>query len=986
MSDIRLTGRPVLGGQKAPVQQAVVARETGFQAGRPQPDAELVGFLQGLGELNPALRARADQMTQQDLEQATIDAKAAAEKQDLNGATPEAAPPVPALEGSRSPAYSSRFGEVFTEATAHRLGIAAKTQAAADYDTQKDLEDFSPETFLAERRAKLLGGVQDPRMAAIVGAHFREAEQEIMAVERRKLAQKREEARGSALQALTVNALAPDMDAIGLGEVIEQQLMPQGKDLQFDRKSVARAAFARVVALSEARGGDPSLFDAFTMRKDPATKLTMVESDAEFGSLVTRAREAAQKQAEGKMMEATESMRAAVLADIDNRIATAPESLSEDMLLSQVSKFGALPTAEAYASKVSQWRKAMRERGDKAALMAEARSGLLGWYDHDDQKKVLDEMFGATTKQVWADAVQGNPEAAKQVAAQVFQLHSQTGASVPVRQLGRLTESLTSTLPKPGDAPSPQFLVAVELYKSLGANPKYRATYFKDEQAQLMEAYIASAGSADPATAYQDAYRAIDPAAKKLVEERMKDPKIREGIRKRAAKAVTGSSFLPRWLGGNGRPENAEYLGIQAQREAERVMTRLGDTMTDSQLEAHLDSWMSSRFVQDETSGLAVKVPQASPQVQQAITAYSADVKRRLTEKGDLLEDAEVVFTPVGEEGLFYIEARNGSQRKPLTTSGPAHLNQILGWQKSRTMISDPERAQLGAVKEAIKAGQPLPALDPGLLEKARRVGSLGGSELAALEKAYNKAMVDRVASVPKIALGEPPAAVQPPRQRGKVDPKLTSQVAKEYADSAASFTGGSAGATSALAASLITMGEAVALTSYDDPNPDAGRNIGMGYNLKANAGRAREDLKRAGVPEERIDQVLKGEVELLPAQAKRLLDISLPRYSKLAEKAAEETAPGLWGRMLPSQRAVMIDVAWQTGDPDQFRKAWKALADNKPDEFAAAIKVFYSDGSGQKVEDKRRNGLRAAMLAGAPAWGATLARSAGVPSTKLIQ
>jgi GH24 family phage-related lysozyme (muramidase) len=214
-----------------------------------------------------------------------------------------------------------------------------------------------------------------------------------------------------------------------------------------------------------------------------------------------------------------------------------------------------------------------------------------------------------------------------------------------------------------------------------------------------------------------------------------------------------------------------------------------------------------------------------------------------------------------------------------------------------------------------------------------------------------------------------------------KTDNVLTARVARELMTAPlTSPTGHHEG----LAAALITMGESVALQAYDDPAQGAGKNIGMGYNLQANAKTVRSDLKRALVPEERIDQVLAGEVQLTPEQAKRLLMVAMPRYEKQVQEVAEATSPGLWARMKPVQKAVMVDVAWQVGSTEKFKKAWEAVAANDMEKFTEETKVTYVDRSGTRREDKRRNDLRASMLAGIPHWEALVDKYESLPANKL--
>jgi len=186
------------------------------------------------------------------------------------------------------------------------------------------------------------------------------------------------------------------------------------------------------------------------------------------------------------------------------------------------------------------------------------------------------------------------------------------------------------------------------------------------------------------------------------------------------------------------------------------------------------------------------------------------------------------------------------------------------------------------------------------------------------------------------------------------------------------------------LASSLITMGEGVVKQAYDDPASGAGRNIGAGYNLKANAANAPADLKRAGVPEGSIQGVIDGKFQMTTEQVQRLTQVSLGRYESMTRDTAEKTSPGLWAKMSPQQKAVMIDVAYQVGSTDQFRKAWTALASGDAKGFAENANTTYVNQAGVRVTDTRRNSLRAAMLQGSSTWDATISKYGSLPSNAL--
>ena len=305
------------------------------------------------------------------------------------------------------------------------------------------------------------------------------------------------------------------------------------------------------------------------------------------------------------------------------------------------------------------------------------------------------------------------------------------------------------------------------------------------------------------------------------------------------------------------------------------------------------------------------------------------------------------------------------------------NLQQLVTDTAASKVLTPEDKASLGAMRDGMRTGN-VPVMDPKVLAKAEAVGALKPAEIKAYRDQANATFLERLKSIPEMSFGKPFVS-NPDNMR--MDNTLTGRVANEL------MTGPMTAAGSqhmSYAASLTTLGEGVKLSRYSDPAAGAGDNIGMGYNLKANAATANEDLRRAGVPADVVQQVLDGKAELTTDQAKRLLMVSLPRYEKSARDTAEATSPGLWAKMLPQQKAVMIDVAYQVGSTDQFKKAWGALARGDATAFADATKVTYVDKSGTRKEDTRRNGLRATMLGGLGMWDQAMSKYAALPSTKL--
>jgi hypothetical protein len=980
MADIRLTGRPRLPDQPDPVRVDVAAQQHNYLGAMPAGNSDLQGLVSGLSALVPALAEHSNTMLAKDMERGRKEGLAAAQKADLTGRSPSDMPVAPVAPDA-PPAYSKKFGEAFSEATAHRLGIEVKAEAAAEYERLKGTEDFDVQRFLAEKRQKLLGAVQDPIMADVVGRHFAELESGIHSDQNKIIAGKRAEARFNAITALAHDAFGPELQNTEDWSRRYEWLVTQGRALQMDPKDVAAIALERAKVISAEQNGMPEVFDYLLAYKDKTTGLNIAQMNPQLAQHITAERAKAKQQSDQKTMEVTEGNRGGTLIQYQSDLATNPSAITIERILADGGKFGALPTAEAQASMWHAALVAQQKRAAEGALMAHFDAGTLWALKPEDQRKVLDARLGGVIQGLVGAVTANKPEEIQRAAQILMQAQSRSGSTVQIDQLARFIETHASTLPTAA-GPSPGFIATAELYKAMSADPEFRSRYFKDDVKQLMDTFTRSRGAgSDDATAHKDAYRAISPEAKSAADTRMRDPKVVKDLHERAVKNVEGSSWWPRWLGGNGRPENQSAIGASAGIEAKSFLTRFPDA-SDEQVQEHVRDWAARNYVMDETTNLAVKVPPglSGKGTQQALTNYSKALTEKLRTEGRMTEDASLRYIPTGTEGQLQVEAWDGTARRVM---GVVNVQSLVDMERTRKVLSPEEQAQLGAIRGALKSGGELPQASPELLGKLHSIGVLDPREEIALKKRYTDQYAARVAQVPRMSFG--PATSENlthnPNRAVKVDHQLTAEVALQFA---AQPVFGPKQEHVGLAASLITMGEAVVLRASDDPAQGAGKNIGMGYNLRANVATVHADLKRAGVPADRIQDVIEGKAELLPEQAKRLLSVSLPRYEKQVMAVAEATAPGLWDRMTPPQKAVMLDVAWQVGDPAQFKKAWAALAAGDAEAFAAETKTTYVNKQGQRVDDTRRSNLRANMLAGIANWNAIVSRTGGVPTTKL--
>jgi GH24 family phage-related lysozyme (muramidase) len=334
--------------------------------------------------------------------------------------------------------------------------------------------------------------------------------------------------------------------------------------------------------------------------------------------------------------------------------------------------------------------------------------------------------------------------------------------------------------------------------------------------------------------------------------------------------------------------------------------------------------------------------------------------------------------------GQYWIGADNqGTYRvstsfngAPVSFIGEVKMSDLIDQHKRDTMWLPEDAGLLKAAQLGFASGKPFS--DPGLpaaVAKARML-RVQPELVKQIEDEQLKHARDTLSALPRLG-GPVDTGSLYKTDRVQNDPRMTVSSAQRFLNAA---NGGSTG----LAASLVTMGEGVMLQAYDDPAQGAGRNIGTGYNLKANAATAERDLKSAGVPQERIPGVLAGTEKLSPEQSDRLTLVAVGRHEAAAQAAVDGVQAGLWQRLQPQQRAVLTDINFQVGNVGRFTKAIGSLVSGDMEAFKDNSRVWYTNRDGKKVEDTRRNALRNAMLSGPVFWQSVLQRSGSQPSSQL--
>lgn len=983
MTDKPITSRPQLVRPRAASQLAVRAQPGNYLAALPQGNQDAEGLIRGLAALNPALAGLSAARAQQDqsfaAEQRRGDQRegAAFAQSVQNPSEALTGGPIQAPAALPS-AVSDEFRGAMYEQLAARAGIETKAAAAAEYDQHKDSPDFNPQRWLQEKRQAALAGVTDPTAATIIGKHFTEFEAYVEADNRQRRMQRADDVRASMVTQLAADTFTADKSPDQISEAFPG-FLAEARRAGYSAKDGAQFLFTQVVAASNRVGGSPELFDVFD-RKD-AEGLTLQARNPQLGPLVEQARGHAKTLRDRALTEAAEEGNTKALIDLNRDLREQPEAVTQDRILQMMGPFGAIKSPERAAALFDAAQEALQKKQAAESVASTFDTGTMFWLDPQQQGKVLDLRLGTTVKRMVQAVQEGDEAGITQAAAVLMQAHSSARATVPVESVARLTKTLVANLPS-REGPTPGFLAGAALYRALSANPQYRTLYFSEEVGKVLEGFNAeTSNGTDAKAAYEMAYRSTSPEAKAAAEAYAKSPEFTKKLAGDVKKYVEGSSWVPQWIGGNGRPESNGMLQVSVANEVRAYRTR-NPHATDAETDAYVEQWTQRNFVLDTTTGTAIKVPPtlSGPATQEALSAYTKKLAQayRTADRNDA--EWKPMLIPQGTEGAYAVTLWNGSASHSV---GTVSLQQLLETERARKVFSHEELASIGRAKRAIAEGQALHVLPPELLSKAEGLGVFKPAELKAYKDAARTQFLERMRSVPSISFGAPSAdGVQfMPGKPVKVDAQLTSRVALDFAASPM-FSAGTQ--HQGLAASLITMGEGVVLAAYDDPAEGAGRNIGTGYNLKANAKNAPADLRQAGVPPERIADVLDGRAQLTVDQSKRLTQVAMVRYEKQAREAAEGTGAGLWARMTPEQKAVMIDVAWQVGSPERFTKAWAAVAANDAEALARETRVFYTDRSGERREDKRRNSLRASMLAGIPHWEALVQRFGAAPGNKL--
>lgn len=980
-----LTPRPQVNSGSSPQRYQVTAQPVDLGANiRPAADRDLSGLVQGLQAFNPAL-ARFQEVAQ--LEQQARDAeaerqrrkdaanigKAQAERQDM-GTLPLDLIPTP--EAGLSGTAASIQREAFRSGVTARAALQVKESIKEKYAAERDAPGFDLEGFIATHRRENLAGLPAD-MAAQMGDSLTELEatirQDYTRTKQARLDETREANIGGLLQDSVTLTDPQAMAGRYFGKVLPE-ILGQGKT----RQEAAQYFLNHLSALSEQAGGRPEVFDAF-MEKDPATGRSLFELNPRLQGQILAAKERAQAKAERALEEGAQPGNAQALKALDERVAANPGAVTFEDLLGNLGKHAVFRTDNEV---ISYWRKVLEARNARAGqenLLQLAATGKLYMADEKEQKDTMGALTSGALSALTGAIEQGTAPDMAAITDAIVSAHSKAGATAPSGPIQRMFSFIGKQGPV-GDKPSPVFTAAAEMFRRLESHPQLREAYFDEDARSVMQAYVqAVQAQAEPAAAYKAAYEAVSPEAKRRAEVFKQSPEFREKLKK-VSRWATGSSWWPQLLGGNGRPENTGQLRAEVQEFATEFLKR-NPQASDEDVMQQAEAWAARSFALDTTTGTAVRVPPgvSAQATHEAISAYTQKLKADLRLKdreGDLSmglinPDWGLTMIPINlNQGTYRIAtAYNGA---PVHMVAEVKIADILEQHRRDTHILPEDAQALREAKAAADAGRPFNSPAVGrALEKARRL-RYDPDTVRLLDALSLKEATDALRTHLRSEDSPDPAALFKTSRSAPTDQQQTAASAARMLNAVTGVGGGS----TALAASLITMGEGVALSAYDDPAQGAGKNIGTGYNLKANAATAPADLRAAGVPAERIQGVIDGALSISPEQSERLTLILTRRYEATAREQVTAYQPKLWETLSPQVRAVLTDIAYQTGDVGKFKKALTSLFTGDVKTFKDESRVFYTNRRGERVEDTRRGALRDAMLSGTSYWQQVIQRT----------
>lgn len=980
------TGRPQLRGPQGPQALQVQATQMQHVAAAPAPDADVAGLINGLAAIHPGLQqyvqrsqALADHSEQLNAQDTALKVTTAHED------------PAAALRGGevqdipgQSPAWNETYKATALASLASRVGSKNKLDLLSAYADQKNTPDFDANKLIEENRVAALAGVTDGKTAAYIQAHFEDAANSILVDQSRIRVQQREAAQAANLQHNISEGVQPHMtvDQIRAGA---DRAIQEGLGYGLQPADVAHKILTRLDQLSQLGEGNPEVLQAMSAPGadgksllDHAPELTNAVQAAEKQARSIREKAITQRADRGNAMTMD-----ALNAKLESEGGPAWILQHKDEIYGQhVGPYGVWKTHEGYNAFIHSAMKKLQDGSDMNNDMALLLKGQgFAVPTSGRQTAAMNKLLEAHRDQFLSAVSSGDPAAINAVGRTMLGLQSQWQVNQPVDLLKNYFGTVVTSLPT-DKGPDKTFVSAAAMYKALEGNPQYRDMHIPEKLAVVLDSYnkeVAAGG--DPVASYKNAFKAGNPDAGTTLTREERDKFLKEATSFVSAQ----DKWLPKLFGGvkaNVTREVTDFATKEYMRLAELYPNQTAERLQQSALNS-----VAQNYTVIPSTGQPVWVP-PSVDKKEASEYLGALVKAGM-EGGNLkkLPGDYSISVDSDKKGGYTLTMLDGNLH-PVRSLRSFQLAPELQVSRQSKNMSPEETKALGGAVLALRTGKDA-TLDPAVLAKARSTNSISSDDYNGLLKQSATRINRMLKEAPDMGFGKPTAdflgAIP---SKGKVDNKLTAYIARmSYSDTSVNGSrGATASGTLGMAMSLIAMGEGAVGTVYQDPNKEAGLDIACGYNLKANAANLEKDFKAAGIPLEHIEDIKAGRRSLTPTQITNLTRTAVNSRMLAVVNYAQKNHPGVWEKMTDPQRAVMIDIQYQTRKGvSEFKNAWAALEAGDTQKFQDSIAVSYrpTDGSPLKL-DARRNGLRAALLAGSNYWQSQIGALEKLPSSKL--
>jgi GH24 family phage-related lysozyme (muramidase) len=947
----------------------------------PAQDNEFTQLAQGLAAIHEPLARLQHQNDEQARKAALVEAQARA----ATAADPANAN-IADLIDRTAPAYRQDVQFAFQDGIGHRLGVQAKEEYLDAYTQAARDPSFNLEQFSADYRGKHLAGL--PPDVAVHAASQLDQGIEMARGEQRRLQEHRfVESRNANLSAAVGN-IEPEADVtrqmIDFQAAAEKHVAAGGT-----RAEAAHALLGSLAAASNARGGRPDLFSVFDTEvpglgmklADVAGLRDKVSDEVKQAKILQR----------HTTREITSLTRAEQVDHLNSMLMDGTAvKMGEAAFANHLKQFvddgsgsGAL-TSEGYVEHMAKFRQALAVEQDKAYTAQMMASGLGALVSPEKAKPVLASYLDqAGVMQMLAEGIanpKADPALFSNAANAIVQATSRAGVSFADDRLTRVIESVVQEVPKEGADVSPKFAALSRLYAAMERTSKpLLNAHFSDKTRALFSEYNRATveGQIGSSAAYHQAYAMVDPDNIKLAEERVqKDPVFRAELTDKvrgATRSVFGSGnaagslrFLPvigTLLGGKPQQGPMETWG----QSLALNYAKLNPNRSTDDIAKYVEEQTQANWFYEKNSNAYVQVPPAlnSKDTQEAISGYldavkgnNPNIRPELISKGD--GHYTLMFYPDGS-----------------TIGAPAadnvSLDSMIALRRAQKGLNFDELGQLSKLRKGIEAGTATAEDIKGsefAVSKARTLGLWSAPVQRQADTLVAKAAAEK--SVTQL---EP--ALRTAMTRGEYN--VSAAVKPKGANTAA--TASQFLANGDLSGALTVMAEGISTVAYHDSK---GITIGVGYNMDANAKNIPDDFRKAGIPPEQAAEIKAGQRHITIDQAMRLYQAVKPRYEAAAKSAVETRYPGEWDNLAPNVKAVLTDLAYQTGPAGV--KTFKEGLDRlfAGDLSGTGFETTYRGANGERVQDVRRHTLRTAMLRNTTTFQSLLTHAAKQPANAL--